>query len=274
MLLSYRLLSQKPRIFRQLTGMTLAEFADIIEKVDPLVKKAFGVMGRPRKLPTSADKLSLLLIYYRTYVSHEFLGYFVGLDNSNVCRLFQRLEPLVAKKIHIKKDRTLTEDKVRELIIDATEQPIQRPKKSQPRKRYYSGKKKRHTQKVEISINDQGKILTVSKSVPGRKHDFSLRQQSDPLPPDARKYVDLGYQGLDHLSSNVLLPHKQPPGGTLTKMQKAENRQHSQIRIAVEHKFAQIKQFKILADTYRNFRRKHHMRFNIIAGIINHQAGF
>jgi hypothetical protein len=219
-------------------------------------------------------KFCLLLIYYRTYVSHEFLGYFVGLDNSNVCRLFKRLEPLVARKISIKKARTRTEDTVSELLIDATEQSIQRPKKQRARKDYYSGKKKRHTQTIEIIMQRTGKIINLSKSCPGRCHDFKLRQQSDPLPPGSLKYVDLGYQGLDKQADQGVLPHKKPKGGLLTAEQKSDNHQHSKMRIMIEHKFAQLKKFRILSETYRNFRRKHHLRFNNIAGIVNYQCGF
>ncbi len=89
------------------------------------------------------------MVYYRAYVTDEFLGYFVGLDESNVCRLFQRLEPLVAKHTHIKKDRTLTKEAVGALLIDATEQPIQRRQNRKAKKRYYSGKNKRHAQKLK-----------------------------------------------------------------------------------------------------------------------------
>lgn len=37
------------------------------------------------------------------------------------------------------------------MIVDATEQPIQRPKKKQ--RGHYSGKKKRHTQKAQVMVN-------------------------------------------------------------------------------------------------------------------------
>lgn len=114
MLLRYDSLRQKPRIFQKLTGLSLSKFEGLVEKLQLEMKLRFSHRGRRRKLTSSEDKLCLLLIYYRTYVSHEFLGYFVGLDNSNICRLFKRLEPLIARKISIKKDRTLTEDKVSE----------------------------------------------------------------------------------------------------------------------------------------------------------------
>ena len=42
----------------------------------------------------------------------------------------------------------------------------------------------------------------------------------------------------------------------------------------VEHKIRQLKIFKILPETYRNFGKKHHLRFNIIAGIVNLKTGF
>ena len=274
MLLSYKELSKRPRIFRKLTGINIDEFSALLEKLELSLDKAFKARGRYRKLTSHADRVLLLFIYYRCYCTHEFLGYFIGLDNSNVSRLFQRLEPLVAKKIHIKKDRTLTEEKIEKILADVTEQPIQRPKNKKDRKRYYSGKKKQHTQKIEMAMTPEGKIINLSHSSPGRMHDISLRRQGNHLPPMANKYLDLGYQGLQDEVSNAILPYKKPKGGTLTAEHKEANRQHSKIRIAIEHKFAQLKKFRILAELYRNFRRKHHLRVNIIAGILNFQAGF
>lgn len=119
-----------------------------------------------------------------------------------------------------------------------------------------------------------GKIINLSRTTPGRVHDIRIRQRGSPLPPDSEKYADLGYQGLQHTVPLTHLPHKKPKGGKLTPQQKIENRQHSKLRIAVEHKFAQFKKFRILAEVYRNFRKKHHLRFNIIAGILNTQARF
>ncbi len=202
------------------------------------------------------------------------MGYFVGLDDSNVCRLFQRLEPLIAKHVHIKKDRTLTEEVVNSLLMDFTEQPIQRPQNKKARREYYSGKKKRHTQKIEISMTTTGKIIDISHTTPGRVHDIKIRQQGNPLSPAVKKYADLGYQGIQHMDPMINLPHKKSKACRLTPQQKEANREHSKIRISIEHKFAPFKKFRILGDVYRNFRRKHHMRFNIMAGVLNLQAGF
>lgn len=274
MYLSYKKLSQHPRVFRKLTGLSLAEFREVLVLVSDDCDLAFPNIGRPRKISTHEDRIILILIYYRCYVTHEFIGYFVDLDETNICRLFARIEPLIAQKVHIKKDRSLTEEAVSTLLTDVTEQPIQRPKSKNARKSCYSGKKKRHTHKTEITITRAGKIIDVSKTTPGSVHDMTIRRNGSHLPPDADKYGDLGYQGWQKETSNVHLPHKKPKNGKLTAQQKLENKEHSKIRIAVEHKFAHLKKFRILGETYRNFRKKHNLRFNIIAGIVNLQAGF
>ena len=274
MLLSFRELKGKQRIFRKLTGLSLEEFVEVISLVEKTMDQAFPSMGRKRKVDCHEDRLILIMLYYRAYVTHEFIGYLVGLDETNVCRLFARIEPILAKHLPIKKDRTLSEETVLSLLVDVTEQPIQRPKRKKTRKQYYSGKKKRHTQKVEIANTKKGKIINVSKSSPGSIHDLQIRRISDKLPPALKKYGDLGYQGWQKESKHVNLPHKKPKGGYLTDQQQIENKAHSKMRITVEHKIAQLKKFRILSETYRNFRKKHHLRFNILSGLVNLQNGF
>ena len=70
--------------------------------------------------------------------------------NSNVCRHIQRLEPMLADTTKIKKNRMLDQSELETIIIDATEIQTQRPSRHQ--RQYYSGKKKKHTLKVEISL--------------------------------------------------------------------------------------------------------------------------
>lgn len=200
MSLTYKRLSKRPLIFLRLSGVKPSEFVEICQRIKPLweevIEKRKRRHGRRGCLKTLEDKVLALLMYYRTYITHEFIGYLFGLHNSNVSRLFKRLEPLMAKKLTIKKDRTLTEEEVLKLLVDVTEQPIQRPKQSKRRKKTYSGKKKHHTTKVELVLAEAGKILSLSHTHPGRKHDFRIRKEERPLYRDAEKYVDLGYQGL------------------------------------------------------------------------------
>ncbi len=59
-------------------------------------------------------------------------------------------------------------------FIDATEQEIPRPKNKGRRKSYYSGKRKRHTVKIQYMVNDNGLILHKTGHERGRKHDYSI----------------------------------------------------------------------------------------------------
>jgi hypothetical protein len=182
------------------------------------------------------------------------------------------MEPLLAKKITIKKDRSLTSEKVLAILADVTEQATERPKYKQ--KKSYSGKKKCHTIKNEIVMEATGRIMAVSKSYKGRVHDFRVRKQEKHLPMGAKKYADSGYQGWKKLASHVVLPIKKSKKKPLSKEDKGHNKALASFRMKVEHKIRELKIYKILQERYRNFQKKHHMRFNIIAGLVNLKHGF
>ena len=269
-MLSFDKLCNQKKNFSRLTGVKLSEFREIVCKVGPKweeLGKHKKIAGRPSKLKMLEDEILLVLIYYRFYVSFQFLEMLFDLDESNICRHIQKIEPILASTIKISKNRTLTQSDLETILIDATEIPIQRPSKNQ--RKYYSGKKKRHTMKFEIQTDKNGKILNISKSYNGRTHDFKIRKMSDHVPRDAVVLADSGYQGMQKLHTKTVLPHKRRSKEKLTPEQKVHNRALSSKRVFVEHVFAQLKKFKILGSTYRNFRKKLHLRFNIIAGIYN-----
>jgi len=275
MRLSYKELSSSAQNFAKLTGVTVKEFGLMLDEIREDYcrwEDSKSPVGRHSNFGGLEDKLLCLLIYYRTYITHTFLGYLFGVHNSNVCRMFKVLEPMVAKRLGIKKDRRLNQDQVMAILSDVTEINTQRPKYQQ--KHYYSGKKKRHTLKSEISILENGRIINVSKVYRGRVHDFAIRKKQKSLPTNAVKIVDSGYQGLQKIASNVWLPFKRSKKRPLSSEQKQHNKALAQLRVKIEHKIAQFKTFKILADKYRNFQKKLNLRLNIIAGIVNIRHGF
>src|SRR4051812_38498835 len=105
-----------------MTGVSVSEFQTIATRVRPVWESSVESLkkssGRLSVFKTFEDKLMALLIYYRTYITHEFVGYLCGLHNSNVCRLFKKLEPLMGKRLAIKKDRTLTPEMILKLLAD------------------------------------------------------------------------------------------------------------------------------------------------------------
>jgi len=106
----------------------------------------------------------------------------------------------------------------------------------------------------------------------GRTHDFRLFKESKTrIHPEIRSMTDTGFQGIANLHANAALPKKNAKKNPLTKQDKADNREISRQRARVENVIASIKRFKIVADKYRNRRKRFALRFNLIAGIYNHE---
>jgi transposase len=274
MSLSYTKIANRPRVFQKLFGIRVKEFETILAKVKVLWEKKvvsrYKRCGRPYKL-SLAEMVMMLLLYYRTYSTQMQIGFMFGIDESRVCRIIKLLEPIVAGVVAIEKNRSLTYEDVA-LILDVTEQVIERPKNRQ--KDFYSGKKRRHTLKTEIRVTSEGKIRNVSKSYKGKVHDFKIHKQSDPLPINTKVYADCGYQGLKKICPMAKTPIKRKRRQVLNSRQKLYNKLLAKRRIKVENTIAQIKNFRILSERYRNKRKAHNLKFNIVAGIVNLKNGF
>lgn len=67
------------------------------------------------------------------------------------------------------------------------------------------------------------------------------------------------------------MPKKRSKNNPLTKEDKARNKQLAQERVLNEHVIGMLKRFKIIADKYRNRRKRFGLRFNLIAGIYNYE---
>jgi len=103
-------------------------------------------------------------------------------------------------------------------------------------------------------------------------HDFRLFKQSRiPLKQTIKCLVDKGYQGIQKLHANSEVPQKKPRKGTLSDEGKKRNRELARERVIGEHVHRKLKIFKILADRYRNRRKRFGLRFNLIAGLYNYQ---
>lgn len=280
-------LKTKPHAFRRLTGITVEEFEKLLTQLKPryeqwnrrrLTKRerqrAVGA-GMKHKLLLE-ERLLMLLMYYRTYVTHVFLSMLFGLADSNVGRNINPLQPLLAGIFKIpEKKIELSEDEIAELFFDATEQRTNRPKYGQ--KEWYSGKKHAHTIKHQVVVvrkrkkRGRGKhkrrlrIVAVSKAVQGRIHDKTLYGQCETIkPPNIPSVGDLGYLGTD-----LIIPIKKKRKIPLTKRQKQHNKNLASRRIVIEHGIGKMKVWKILSHQYRNARRKHTLIFKNIAGLHN-----
>lgn len=268
-------LLSKPKTFHRLTGLTPDQFNRLASRIEPLFRasevKRLSRPDRQRKLGagpkrklTVPQALFGLFLYYRTYTNHVFMGLTLGLDDSNVGRYFRVITPLIPKALRPKRpQRLLTEEEVRRLIVDATEQPTERRRGTG-----YSGKKKHQTIKTQIVVNAKGKIIHVSQSVPGNRHDKKLFDQTKLTITRGTKLLgDLGYLG----ATGVQVPYKSSKLKPLTLSQRAYNKKHAHWRIIVEHVLSRLKKWQILAQRFRNRLDTYHQTFINIALLYNYR---
>ncbi len=77
--------------------------------------------------------------------------------------------------------------------------------------------------------------------------------------------------GISKKHSNVDIPKKKTKKKPLTKEDKALNREISSSRVLVENVIRSLKIFRILAEKYRNRRKRFALRMNLVAGLYNYQ---
>ena len=87
--------------------------------------------------------------------------------------------------------------------------------------------------------------------------------------PLIKLLTDTGYQGIHKIHAHSELPKKKTKMKPLTKQEKQKNKQLSRERVLNENVIGMIKRFKIIADRYRNRRKRFSLRFNLICAIYN-----
>jgi hypothetical protein len=135
---------------------------------------------------------------------------------------------------------------------DGTERPIHRPTDPEEQQEYYSGKKKCHTVKNLLVIDETCHICFLSDTYEGKAHDKSLADLAGySLPRGSCLYQDMGFQGFTREGITIIQPKKKPRRGELTPPEKAHNRDISSIRIRIEHAIGGVKRYRIVKDKIR-----------------------
>jgi hypothetical protein len=242
--------------------------------------------GRPFKLDLE-NRFLMLLVYYRLYITYTLVGFLFDLDQSSICRDIQKIESLIRQcipipqKIYGMAKRLQTLEEVEHYFpgflsfIDSTEQQIPRPVDNRRRKMYYSGKKKRHTVKTQLMVNNQGIIIHKTDHKKGRRHDYDIYKRNHPVTPKKVVNVfDLGYLGVEKDFSEQLssIPKRKKRNLDLSQEEKEYNKNHSRKRIVIEHTICKLKKYRIFADLFRNRLRKYDKVSDIVAGLINYKT--
>lgn len=275
----YSELRGKSRILQSLTGFNQTEFEALLPSFsaawDSFVEETFERPdrqraiggGRKARLQQLEDKLLFILVYFRLYPTQAVQGYLFGITQSQANDWIHRLSGVVNQALGdelqlperrpAKLEEVLSRCPSLEFIIDGTERPINRPKDNDEQKQYYSGKKKTHTVKNNIITHRGGKVMYVSDTYEGKKHDKRIADEEDyHFPPGSKVLKDTGFQGFEPKGAVGIQPKKKPRNGELTPNEKVVNRAISRLRVEVEHQIGGIKRCEIVVQKFRN--RKAH----------------
>jgi len=276
MKMSFEELQDKPRVLQSLTSINVQEFATLLVSFkaswETFVQATFQREGRKRAygggrtahLRSLEDKLLFILVYFRLYPTQEVQGYLFGMSQAQANEWIHRLSGVLNQALGYEKqlperepanlEAVLDGCPSLEFMIDGTERPINRPKDKKDRKTYYSGKKKAHTVKNNIISERGGKVLFLSDTYEGKKHDKKIADEEGyQFPEGSKLWQDTGFQGFAPVGVSIKQPKKKPRNAELTNIQKEENRQISQVRVEVEHQIGGIKRCQIVVQRFRNW---------------------
>jgi hypothetical protein len=297
MILRREHLAKHPTVFRAMTGLTVPAFdamlpellhafhADRRRRLDrPDRRRAFGG-GDDFDLPPE-DQVLLTVVWLRHYPTQEVLGYLFGASDSTALRAIARCLPLLeaAGKDTMRMPdpgrgrrrglpALLRDTPALAVVIDTFEQRTQRPRRRQ--RAYYSGKKKAHTLKSQVAVDEDGNFVDVAESRPGRWGDFKVLKQSGLVGKLARAGVgalaDLAYVGIQDLHAKVhgATPRRKPRGGERPPGDRRYNRAFARRRLVVEHRLARLRRYQALSQVDRHRRKGHTARVRAVAGLVN-----
>ncbi len=292
-------LTQHPTVFRAMTGISVAEYRQIVQALTvpyaaaeqqrlarPDRRRAIG--GGRRFALALADQVLLTIVWLRQYPTFPVLGYLFGLDDRPAARIVARLLPLLEAAgrdtmrlpdpgpYHRRDLPQLLKNTPGLLVlVDTFEQRVQRPGAPEEQKNWYSGKKKYHTIKSQVAVEEEtGRIVDVADSVPGPTADITLLKESglgERLPPEAGLLGDAAYQGLDKLRADGYSPRKKPKGQPRPEEDRAYNREIARRRVKAEHSIGRLRRFEALTARDRQHRIGHTARVRAVAGLVNRQ---
>jgi len=115
--------------FKRLTGVQRETFNQMLK----VVEKGLREFGRPTKL-SRADQLLMTLMYWREYRTEFHIAQSYGISEATVCRTIQKVENTLMRsgKFRLPGKKALqASDTIFEVVlVDVSEQPIERPKKA------------------------------------------------------------------------------------------------------------------------------------------------
>jgi Helix-turn-helix of DDE superfamily endonuclease/DDE superfamily endonuclease len=240
-MLTYTTLQDRPREFLAATGLTHAEFAHLLPAFATastlLYPREKTLEGTPRQrragggatgtLPQMEDKLLFILVFQKTNPLQTMHGLQFQLSQPQTNYWIHHLLPVlqracVALGVAPERDASrgatspLALEGAPDVAIDGTERRRQRPTNAAQQQEQYSGKKKTHTDKNILLVNEHtDKVVYLGPTVAGKKHDKKAADEGEiAYPTNATLDKDTGFQGYE-------------PAGVLTRQPKKNRKARS-----------------------------------------------
>ncbi|MGV9855538.1 transposase family protein [Streptomyces sp. NPDC003442] len=226
------------------TGLRMRQF----ERLLKVVRERGGDgprIGRPWCLPL-ADRVLVVAVYYRTNLTMRQLAPLFGVSPATVCRVIQRLRPLLA----LGPVSRPVDAADRLWIVDGTLVPVR------DRKVGASSRNYRFSANVQVIIDaDTRLVVATARPAPGNKADAHVWRNSG-LPDQCRGVTVLGDGA--YINTGLIVPHRKRPGRPLLAGEEADNAEHRRVRARVEHAIGRLKNYKILRDCRQHGDGLHH----------------
>ncbi len=286
-------IEKNPHETQRLVGLKYEQLEQLIKQANALhtekqkeneaQKVRIINIGGGRKVKLSKrEQILLTLIYLRHLTTFQLLGIQFGVSESTANDTFNYWFPVLQKLLpsslleQVKKnanDYEIVQELLTdyELIVDSAEQPRARPGDYAEQKKYYSGKKKNHTFKNQITVLPLGQdIVDVIAGQPGPKSDITLFRKGKKGFNTGQKFQgDKAYIG----EPSIKTPTKKPKKGELTTSQKEKNKELASERIFVEHLIRVIKIFRVASERFRLNTSKYEQIILTICGLVRFRIG-
>jgi len=234
-MLTYAKLKHDRRKFLALTGLTPKEFELLLPAFDraymrcfPATRTMAGTLrqrkrggGRKTSLNSPEQKLLFVLVYLKTYPLQALLGEVFDLSQSRANRWIHQLLPVLQRALTdagvrpVRDPRQFARHERRtgeplDLIIDGTDRRRQRPKNPEKQTLYYSGRKKTHSDKNVVIVNQKTRrIGYLSQTYVGKTQDKKVvDQERIAYPRGARLHQDTAFQGYAPRGCEIYQPKK------------------------------------------------------------------
>ena len=284
---------QHPKLAKQLIGLNLTQLDQLIstaiaideqrKKQAELQKVRVNKKGAGRTKNLSPDEeICLTLFYLRQMPIFEVLAMMFDISRTSSNDIFHYwlsiLRDLLPSSLLEEWEKGDEDDEFlkellteHQLLVDTMEQPRERPLDYEEQKKYFSGKKKKHTFKNQIISLPLGTdIVDAVIGERGPAADVNLlRKQQANFSSQQTFEGDKAYIGAERTKT----PQKKPPKKELTTTQKDENKKISQERIYVEHLIRIIKIFRVASERFRLHPSSYQKVIRVICGLVRLRMG-